>query len=278
MIDSSNGGGPVGRRGFFARLGAWWRDRRLTGREVSERRTSETPLVVPADGGVFSFTVHHEITYSTRGMSQAQLIARVAEYHTSAVSTVFSRIWPVGREYLPHRPEDAEHAMNAAVGRAWCYDDDVISCRAVVRVTADERVLIKQLPMWERLVTMDITQRVQLHRINQVHELLTGWMLLFRHFGDTPLVIETAALADPQVADAVKRLAASRQAMATELTAVLREARDAHSYVGLYELAEAYDAALRSFERRAGLGRVRPDHASEVDDLGDLVAPSAVDT
>lgn len=40
---------------------------------VSERRNSSEPLTVPADGGVFTFTVDYELIWTARGMSQATL-------------------------------------------------------------------------------------------------------------------------------------------------------------------------------------------------------------
>jgi hypothetical protein len=42
--------------------------------------------------------------------------------------------------------------MNHELTDGWCYDDGTISCATTVQVLPDERVVTKQLPLWERLV------------------------------------------------------------------------------------------------------------------------------
>lgn len=250
-------------RGFFARIGDWFRRRRpysapvsvpRSDLVVSEHRSGE-PMTVPADGGAFDFTVRYDLTWSAKGMSQATLKDRVDAYAESATRTLRNTIWPIGRRYLPHHPEATENAMNNALRDSWCYDDrgEVVSCQAAVQVTADERVTTKQRPIWEQLLELDVKHRVERHRLGYVEDMLTRWRDLLDSFGDSPVVIHAARLVDVDVAQVLDGLANRRRAMAWDLVTVLKETRDAFGQVGLFELAQSYDVAVRAFERQQGL-------------------------
>lgn len=265
-IPSFNSSAPPEQRGFWNGIVNWFRRRRdWPSATVSERRTSTTPLIVPADGDVFHFKVNYEIIWTARGMSHSTLLRRADTYATSAEYTLLSQIWSIGRQYLPQHPEAAECGMNDALTEGWCYDDGTVSCSATVQVIPDERVVAKQLPLWERLVEMDLEHRVQLRRIGITDDLLTRWRDLIERFGDSPLVIHAAILADKELAAVMRGLNTERKANAQELAEVLREASNAHVHVGLFEFANAYDTALRSFEREAGLpaGTVSPNSQAD---------------
>lgn len=249
--------------GFWNSIRNWFRggNRNWSSVTVSERRTSTAPLIVPADGDAFHFRVNYEIIWTARGMSHSTLLRRADEYAASAERTLFTRVWPIGRGYLPQHPQAAEVGMNQELTEGWCYDDGTVSCSTTVQVLPDERVVTKQLPLWEQLVEMDLKHRVELRRIGITDDLLTRWRDLIERFGDSPLVIHAAVLADTELATVLRGLNNERTAKATELADVLREASNAHVHVGLFEFANAYDTALRSFEREAGLtaGTVSPN-------------------
>lgn len=226
---------------------------------VTVRRPSTTPLVVPAEGGSFSFAVHSELIYTSTVLTKSKLLARVdEELYESDVATLMKAVWPIGRRFVPHRPDLAEQEMNLALaGRRdkWCHDDGAIRCSATVRVLADDRVLAHQLPYWESRIDQDGHLERELRRVEHVRTLMVRWVQLLEDFGDTPVAMQAGALTDTAVGEAVVGLAARRRTTEKELTDVLREARDAHAFVGLYELADTYDAAVRRFENRVGLRR-----------------------
>ncbi|WP_137815553.1 hypothetical protein [Gandjariella thermophila] len=265
-------------RGLFGRLAGWLRGRRqpvaLTPATlvVQERREGPEPLTVPADGGVFSFTVHYHTTWTAKGMHPARFVERVNAYADSAAHTLLDQVWPIGRGCLPHHPEQAEAEMNKKLAEPWCYEEhgEVISCRAQVQVTADERVVTRQLPLWERLVEMDLRYRVERRRLEVVDDLLGRWRDLLERFGDGPVVGQAARLVDTEVATVVRGLATERRSLSHDLAEVLRSARDAHHTIGMFEFAQSYDAALRAFERQAGLtrGTVTPDSRPDATSAG----------
>lgn len=221
---------------------------------VSEYRAGE-PIELPADGGVYEFTVHIGLTWSARGMSRGSLNHWIGVYHASAIRLLRNEIWPIARAHLPHRPEEVERATNEALSEGWCFGDpgEVVSCVAAVQVVADPRVLDRHLPLWEQLVELDLRYRVEHRRIDHVVELLVRWRDLLEELGDGPVVTQAAKLADADVAAVLEGLAAKRLALGTDLVTVLEKARNAHGQVGLFELAKSYDVAVRTFERQAGL-------------------------
>ncbi len=221
---------------------------------VSEYRKGE-PLELPADGGVFHFTIHIDLTWSARGMSRGSLNYWIGEYHDSAIRLLRNAIWSIARAHLPHQPEVVERAMNEALREGWCFGDpgEVVSCVAAVQVVADRRVLDRHLPLWEQLAELDLRYRLEHRRIDHVVELLVRWRDLIEELGDGPVVAQAAKLADTDVATTLEGLAVKRLALGTDLVSVLEKARNAHGQVGLFELAKSYDVAVRTFERQAGL-------------------------
>lgn len=254
--------GSPRRRGFFGWLAGLFRPRphigsvTLVDHVVSEYRTG-TPIEVPAEGGVFHFTVNYDLTWSARGMSRSTLVSWIDSYQESAERALRNTIWSVARGYLPSKPEAAEAAMNEALREGWCFGEpgEVVACAAAVRVVADERVRDCHLPLWERLVEYDLHYRVEHRRIDHLVELLARWRDVLDEFGDYPVVIQAAKLTDADLASAIEGLAHRRLALGEHLVAVLEKTRDAHGQVGLFELAKSYDVAVRAFERQAGLDK-----------------------
>lgn len=224
---------------------------------LSECRTLADPIRVPADGGVFEFAVHAEIVFSAKGMTAARLASRADAYLDSERLSIQRAIWPVGRRFLPHHADAAENAMNEAMREGWCHDEngEVISCQPTVRVTADPRVLANQLPLWERLIGMDLQVRTERRRIDVIDDLLTRWRDLIKKFDDDDgfISVHAARLVDSGYADVVRRLTDERRAAAEDLSTVLRDASNVHTHLGLYEFTTAYDTALRGMQRMLGL-------------------------
>lgn len=221
---------------------------------IRETRTGG-PITVPANGGVFSFVVHYDFTFSVSGISQETLSSRADAYQQSSVPVLRNKIWTIGREFPPHHPIDAENAMNKALKDAWCFEehDNVVSCHAVARVTSDDALIAKQRPAWEQLVALDAARQAELHRIKYVTELLSAWLDLFKKFGTAPAVIQATMLTDREVSGVMRDLAGMELAMGTDLINVLERVGAAHAKVGLYEFAKSYDLAVRTFEQKAGL-------------------------
>jgi hypothetical protein len=248
------------RRGFFRRLIDFFRGEPhgqvLLDYVVSEYRTGD-PIEMPAEGGVYHFTITYELAWSARGMSRSTLVSWIDSYKDSAERALRNAIWPIARGHLPSQSEAAEVAMNEALREGWCFGEpgEVVACVAAVRVVADQRVRDVHLPLWERYVEYDLHYRVEHRRIDHLVELLARWRDVLDEFGDAPVVIQAAKLTDPDLAAAIDGLARRRLALGEHLVAVLEKTRDAHGQVGLFELAKSYDVAVRTFERQAGLDK-----------------------
>lgn len=220
----------------------------------SERRNSTSSLVVPSSGALFDFFVDYELIWSASVPTQAKLNSMVDEFAESAEHKLRTLIWPVGRLNSPFRPDEAENAMNDALRETWCYGrDTVVSCRAQVFVRCDPRVAARWLPAWERMAAMDAEHKVSLLRLDIVSDLLPRWRDLLDRFDGDPAAVQAARLVDAEVAKVLTSLTQQRTTTTAHLIEVLRDAADTHRHVGLFEFANAFDKALRSFERQAGL-------------------------
>ncbi|HEY3465610.1 MAG TPA: hypothetical protein VGL47_10795 [Amycolatopsis sp.] len=222
-----------------------------------ERRYSTTSLVAPAEGGLFEFSVDYELIWSASVPTQAKLTSMVDEFADSAEHKLRTAIWPVGRRKSPFRPDEAERTMNEALRELapnWCYGQgNTVSCRAQVFVRCDPRIVERWLPAWQRMAEMDAEHKVSLLRLDIVGDLLPRWRDLLDRFDGDPAAVQAARLVDEDLAKVLASLSQQRRTTAEHLVGVLGGAAHAHRHVGLFEFANAYDKALRSFERQAGL-------------------------
>jgi hypothetical protein len=231
--------------------------------EVHLQRDGQQFIAVPSDGDVFPFWVRYRMTWSARGLSQSELDNLSNLYSDSVRRSFFDKIWPIGRNYFPHDNAAAEQAMNEQL-TDWCYIQGAVRCQVQVTVQLDERVKEIQQPLWEEMTVQDLRHRLERRRVDRVDDLLRHWSELIERFGTSPTpnptVVFAANLVDKEFAAILGGLSNQRQENAKHLIEVLRKASDIHQHVGLFEFAGAYDAALRSFEKQAGLthGSVTP--------------------
>jgi hypothetical protein len=67
------------------------------------------------------------------------------------------------------------------------------------------------------------------------------------------LTAHAAQLTEDRFADVFGNMLATRGEAADKLIGLLQNAISDHQKIGLYEFTEAYDAALKSYEKQAGL-------------------------
>src|SRR4051812_8462842 len=104
-------------RTLLDHLRAWWRARRRRPRpetpapppapapmleRVREYRTLDEPLVVLAQGDVYEFRVHADMTWSADGVTVETLRSRMDTYGGSARDALRTKAWAVARTCLPH--------------------------------------------------------------------------------------------------------------------------------------------------------------------------------
>ncbi|WP_112262881.1 hypothetical protein [Lentzea terrae] len=255
------------RRGFWRKL---WD--RLTGRthqpppppppptvvsmEVIEHREAGEPLLIPSRGEGFNFSVRYHVVWSLSQGTQEDLLKRIEWHEKNLRHDVLERIWPIGREFYPHDPYSAELKMNDRLGDGWCYEtaDRVkVRCEVKVRVNSDVRIGDKQVSYYEQLVAMDCDHMLKLRHMENIRCELKGWQEVVEEFGSAITVVHAARLVDPEVAVVFANLSEERKRSAADLVNVLHAATRDHLQVGLYEFANAYDLAVRSFMQQQGL-------------------------
>ncbi|HEX7309307.1 hypothetical protein [Lentzea sp.] len=220
-----------------------------------ERRVESEPLLLPSRAEGFDFSVRYSVLWSARNCSYGDLVDRVELHRASLRHDVLERIWPVGRDFYPHDPYSAELKMNERLGGSWCYgpDNESVRCEVRIRVNSDSRISDKQAGYYEQLVGMDCDHMLKLRHLENVRCELQGWQQVVEEFGDAITVVHAARLVDPEVSKVFRELAAERKKSATDLVTVLHTATRDHLQVGLYEFANAYDLAVRSFMQQQGL-------------------------
>ncbi|MCG8924850.1 hypothetical protein [Lentzea sp. CC55] len=253
------------RRGFWRKL---WD--KMTGRdelpplppgpvqfhEVIEHREAEGPLLIPSCAEGFDFSVRYHVVWSLNDGTHDDLLERIEWHEKNLRHDILERIWSAGRDFYPHDPSSAERRMNERLGGGWCYetaDRRKVRCEVKVRVNSDARIGEKQQGYYEQLVAMDCDHMLKLRHMANVRCELKGWQQVVEEFGSAIAVVHAARLVDPEVAVVFANLAEERKKSAASLVNVLHTATRDHLQVGLYEFANAYDLAVRSFMQQQGL-------------------------
>lgn len=223
--------------------------------EVMERRDGGEPLLIPSRGEGFDFAVSYDVVWSATRCTREGLAGRIERHENSVRHDVLERIWSVGREFHPHDPHSAELRMSERLSGGWCYgpDRESVRCEIKIRVNSDVRIGEMQAGYYEQLVAMDCDHMLKLRRMENVACELKGWRQVVEELGDAITVVHAARLVDPEVSAVLTSHAAERRKSAEDLVTVLRDATRDHAQVGLYEFANAYDLAVRSFMQQQGL-------------------------
>ena len=223
--------------------------------EVVEHRSIGEPLLIPSRGEGFNFSVSYDVLWSAYRCTQDELMRRIERHENSVRHDLLQRIWPVGREFYPHDPHAAERRMIERISDGWCYgpERESVRCDIKIRVSSDARIGEMQAGYYEQLIAVDGDHMLKLRRMENMACELKGWRQVLEEFGDSITVVHGARLVDPEVSAVFTSLAAERRKSAEDLVTVLRDATRDHAQVGLYEFANAYDLAVRSFMQQQGL-------------------------
>lgn len=235
------------------------------------------PVVVAARGDLYDLHLIPHFRWSSSEMPFDLLEQRSRLYLQNARGTLLQRIWSVCRQLDPTDPAAAEIAINnlPSVRDGLCYDDELgaIQCTVSVRALLDPRLRELLLPFHQRGIELDQEHQLDVQRMghqqaigrqraDQVEELVQRWLAVIKELEQLTtlgrderqfLLPFAARIVDSDFASVMQHTSLARQERATELVDVLRQASSNHERVGLFEFADAYDKALRTFSRQMGL-------------------------
>jgi hypothetical protein len=224
----------------------------------------DTPVVVWANGGVFTFSLIPAFRWSSASMTYQELEECAHRYHANARNTLLRKVWSTARAFPPDEIDAAESAINTVLAEEWCFEDEAgrVACRSSVRVLLDPELREHMLPSERRRLDLTGQHQIAMLHADLVEQRTQRWLEVVKNLelmevlgpDQRQLLVPFAAnLADADFAKVMHALSDRRGHVADQLASVLRDARNDHEQIGLYEFANAYDKALQSFCRQMGL-------------------------
>ncbi|RAO56011.1 hypothetical protein [Micromonospora saelicesensis] len=214
------------------------------------------PILVPAKGDAFDFRLHVVFNWTAQNMAYEELRLRAERYLGWAAGIVRERAVDLAREHEPHRSHDLERVLNGRLGgQRWPREGAVPHFGVLIRVSPDERVRERLRPYWEDRIRLECDHELQKIRATQADELTRRWCAVLQNLEDDPVTSHAARLTGEQFAEVFRRYVEERRETVPDLIKLLREAVRGHGDLGMgpSEYTEAWDAALRTYERQHGL-------------------------
>ena len=221
---------------------------------------------MPADGDVFDFEVYPIYVWTGNQMPVEELGHLAERYGAWARRLVRDRTAEIARRYAPHRANDLERKLNEwFAGKNWtCHGEGAVFRLGVhLRVRPDQRVRDQLRPYWEQRIKMECNHELDRLRANLVDRLTEEWSTVLQKLQQNPSMAHAARLTEEQFATVLGQFTAERKESVRDILALLQEALRKHDLLGLgpSEYTEAWDAALRAFQKEYGL-QTRPDELS----------------
>ncbi|GIJ79347.1 hypothetical protein SAMN05443287_101915 [Micromonospora phaseoli] len=223
---------------------------------VTFRQDVPQPLLVPAKGDAFDFSLHTVYLWTAPNMSFEDLRLRAEALLPWAGGIVRERAVDLAREHEPHRAYDLERALNnLLMHQRWPQDANLPQFGVHLRVRPDERVRERLRPYWEERIKLECDHELHKIRARQADDLTRQWGAVLRSLEDDPVTAHAARLAGERFAEIFHRYVEERRESVPDLVNLLREAVKGHGDLGLgpSEYTQAWDVALRTYERQHGL-------------------------
>ncbi|MEV1145272.1 hypothetical protein [Micromonospora sp. NPDC049799] len=203
--------------------------------ELTERRKVSEPIIVPAQGHVFTFTVHAAFTWSARGL-RPDLLAWYARYFTpQAVERLTHFVAQRSRATPPHRAGELEVEVQRLLRTQdpWPYErgDVLVTCQPDAWVRLDERVRRTLQPYWERRVRLECQYEEYLRRARYAEQLTRRWASILDEVAESPGGAGSATV-DEEHRRAREHLRAEERSAAGWTAELLRQRR---SHQDLFE-------------------------------------------
>ncbi|MGC5032042.1 hypothetical protein [Micromonospora sp. DT229] len=225
---------------------------------VTFRQEVPQPLLVPAKGDAFDFNLHVVYLWTATGMTFDALRLRAEALLPWACGIVRERAVDLAREHEPHRAHALERALNDLLGQQrWPQEGHLPQFSVRIRVSPDERVRERLRPYWEQRIALECEHELEKIRTWQADDLTRRWAAVLQNLQDDPVTAYAARLTGQQFAEVFHHYIAERRDIVPGLVELLREAVKGHGDLGLgpSEYTQAWDVALRTYERQQGLAR-----------------------
>ncbi|WP_431882238.1 hypothetical protein [Micromonospora gifhornensis] len=225
---------------------------------VTFRQDVPQPLLVPAKGDAFDFNLHVVYLWTATNMSFDGLRLRAEALLPWAMGIVRERAVDLAREHEPHRSHDLERALNdLLMHQRWPQEAHLPQFTVRLRVSPDERVREWLRPYWEQRIALECEHELEKIRTRQADDLTRRWAAVLQNLQDEPVTAYAARLTGAEFAEVFQRYVTERRDIVPKLVELLREAVKGHGDLGLgpSEYTQAWDIALRTYERQQGLTR-----------------------
>ncbi|MFJ8580849.1 hypothetical protein [Micromonospora sp. NPDC093277] len=223
---------------------------------ASFRQDVPQPILVPAKGDAFDFRLHAVYTWTGQNMTYDELRFRAERYLFWAGGIVREQTVDLARQHEPHRSHELEQALNLRLsGQRWPRQGNLPYFTVQVRVSPDERVRERLRPYWEDRIKLECDHELEKIKARQADDLTRRWCGVLLNLEDDPVTAHAARLTGEQFAEVYRRYVAERRETVPELVELLREAVRGHNDLGMgpSEYTQAWDTALRTYERQHGL-------------------------
>ena len=194
---------------------------------LRERRSLASPLVVPASGYIFDFTVHAAFVWTASGLYREELSNGVQRLMPYAVRELTALVAGEARHHPPHHAGQLEIKLQQVLAEkgAWRYrwGDVEVICRPSVWVALDERVKRAVEPFWEQLIKLDCEHDVQMKKVAYADKLSREWLAVLTDLLRSPLADGAAKMTEAEFATVVEKIVTERKSASAKLDSLLEE-------------------------------------------------------
>ncbi|MEH0982591.1 hypothetical protein [Micromonospora sp. CPCC 205556] len=206
--------------------------------EPVERRDVVGPIVLPAQGYVFGFTVRASLTWSCKGVGPDVLHWYAHHFRPDVIQRVKRIAAGQARRLPPHRAGELETALQRALTEEdpppWTYQrgDLVFECLPEMSVRLEDRVRQVLQPHWERLIELELQNELYTRRARYAERLNRRWVAMMNEFVGHPTAGEAAETFKEELDRARQHMMAEQEAAAQWSRDLLR---DRQRHEGIFE-------------------------------------------
>ena len=247
--------------GFFQRLLSP-EDIPVNGFAGEEERTCRfepaEPLRLLAGGDAYAFKIFPTYEWRGRAAGREDLEDRVQPFMGRARRTVVHVLRPIARSFHPHKARDLEAAVNKRTDDEWRRFSEAgrdYWYTFSIRAEPDDAVQEQLRPYWEARIKAECEHELSLQRARQADRLTREWSTVFDSLEQDPRAADAAKLSGEEFAAVFGSFVGNRRQAVRDLLSLLRDAVNGHSEakLGPSEYTEAWDRALRAFQKQYGL-------------------------
>ncbi|WP_328478327.1 hypothetical protein [Actinoplanes sp. NBC_00393] len=212
----------------------------------------QNPMVVPADGYIYTFQVYATFIWEAEGLYKDQLSSAMDGHMPFAVRHLKALAAQHARQHAPHRARELEVALQQSLKEkgAWkfSWNGVALSCRPHIWVELDDQVKQAVQPYWEQLIKLDCEHDVQVRRAEYAEKMSKQWTAILTDLMGSPVADGAAEMTEKELFEVVRKIVAEQKAAAEKLEDLMaRKAEESDNF----ERTDHFDALRERLERRA---------------------------